>query len=54
VVTGFGTIHGRPVCVFSQDFTVYGGSLGEVYGEKIIKVMDHAPDKIGNHTSPLG
>jgi propionyl-CoA carboxylase beta chain len=42
VVTGHGTIDGRPVCVFSQDFTVYGGSLGEVYGEKIIKVMDHA------------
>jgi propionyl-CoA carboxylase beta chain len=42
VVTGYGTIDGRPVCVFSQDFTVYGGSLGEVYGEKIIKVMDHA------------
>ncbi|HWG62945.1 MAG TPA: acyl-CoA carboxylase subunit beta, partial [Streptosporangiaceae bacterium] len=31
-----------PVCVFSQDFTVFGGSLGEVYGEKIVKVMDHA------------
>jgi propionyl-CoA carboxylase beta chain len=42
VVTGYGTIDGRPVCLFSQDFTVYGGSLGEVYGEKIIKVMDHA------------
>jgi propionyl-CoA carboxylase beta chain len=42
VVTGFGTIDRRPVCVFSQDFTVFGGSLGEVYGEKIIKVMDHA------------
>src|ERR1700719_2632171 len=42
VVTGFGTIEGRPVCVFSQDFTVFGGSLGEVYGEKIVKVMDHA------------
>jgi propionyl-CoA carboxylase beta chain len=42
VVTGYGTIDGRPVCVFSQDFTVYGGSLGEVYAEKIIKVMDHA------------
>jgi propionyl-CoA carboxylase beta chain len=42
VVTGHGTIDGRPVCIFSQDFTVYGGSLGEVYGEKIIKVMDHA------------
>ncbi|MGO9077644.1 MAG: acyl-CoA carboxylase subunit beta [Streptosporangiaceae bacterium] len=42
VVTGYGLVHGRPVCVFSQDFTVFGGSLGEVYGEKIIKVMDHA------------
>ena len=42
VVTGFGTIDGRPVAVFSQDFTVFGGSLGEVYGEKIVKVMDHA------------
>jgi propionyl-CoA carboxylase beta chain len=42
VVTGYGTLDGRPVCVFSQDFTVFGGSLGEVYGEKIVKVMDHA------------
>jgi propionyl-CoA carboxylase beta chain len=42
VVTGHGAIDGRPVCVFSQDFTVFGGSLGEVYGEKIVKVMDHA------------
>jgi propionyl-CoA carboxylase beta chain len=42
VVAGFGAIDGRPVCVFSQDFTVFGGSLGEVYGEKIVKVMDHA------------
>jgi propionyl-CoA carboxylase beta chain len=42
VVTGFGTVDGRPVCVFSQDFTVFGGSLGEVFGEKIVKVMDHA------------
>jgi propionyl-CoA/long-chain acyl-CoA carboxylase carboxyl transferase subunit len=42
VVTGHGTIDGRPVCVFSQDFTVFGGSLGEVYGEKIVKLMDHA------------
>ena len=40
VVTGFGTIDGRRVCLFSQDFTVYGGSLGEVFGEKILKVMD--------------
>jgi propionyl-CoA carboxylase beta chain len=42
VITGHGTIDGRPVAVFSQDFTVFGGSLGEVYGEKIVKVMDHA------------
>ncbi len=42
VVTGYGTIDDRPVAVFSQDFTVFGGSLGEVYGEKIVKVMDHA------------
>ncbi|MCY7400283.1 MAG: acyl-CoA carboxylase subunit beta [Nocardioides sp.] len=42
VVTGFGTVDGRQVCVFSQDFTVFGGSLGEVYGEKITKVMDLA------------
>ncbi len=42
VVTGVGTIHGRQVAVFSQDFTIFGGSLGEVAGEKIIKVMDHA------------
>jgi propionyl-CoA carboxylase beta chain len=42
VVTGYGSIDGRPVCVFSQDFTVFGGSLGEVYGEKIVKLMDHA------------
>jgi len=42
VVTGYGTIDGRQVCVFSQDFTIFGGSLGEVYGEKICKVMDLA------------
>jgi propionyl-CoA carboxylase beta chain len=42
VVTGHGTIDGRTVCVFAQDFTVFGGSLGEVFGEKIIKVMDLA------------
>ena len=42
VVTGHGTVEGRPVCVFSQDFTVFGGSLGEVYGEKIVKVMEYA------------
>jgi propionyl-CoA carboxylase beta chain len=42
VVTGYGTVDGRQVCVFSQDFTIFGGSLGEVYGEKICKVMDLA------------
>ena len=42
VVTGYGTIDGRPVCVFAQDFTVFGGSLGEVFGEKIVKIMDLA------------
>ncbi|SNS00629.1 propionyl-CoA carboxylase carboxyltransferase subunit [Geodermatophilus pulveris] len=42
VVTGYGTVDGRPVCVFSQDVTVFGGSLGEVYGEKIVKVLDLA------------
>ncbi len=42
VITGYGTIDGRQVCVFSQDFTIFGGSLGEVYGEKICKVMDLA------------
>ena len=42
VVTGYGTVDGRTVCVFSQDFTVFGGSLGEVFGEKICKVMDLA------------
>jgi len=42
VITGFGTIDGRKVCLFSQDFTVNGGSLGEVFGEKVHKVMDLA------------
>jgi propionyl-CoA carboxylase beta chain len=42
VVTGYGTIDGRQVCVFAQDFTVFGGSLGQVFGEKIVKVMDMA------------
>jgi acetyl-CoA/propionyl-CoA carboxylase len=41
-VTGFGTIAGRPVFLFSYDFTVLGGSLGEMTGKKIAKVMDHA------------
>jgi propionyl-CoA carboxylase beta chain len=42
VVTGHATIAGRPVCLFSQDFTVLGGSLGEVFAEKVCKVMDLA------------
>ncbi len=42
VVTGWGTVDGRLVYVFSQDFTVFGGSLGEVHAEKICKVMDMA------------
>ncbi|MET7425318.1 acyl-CoA carboxylase subunit beta [Dactylosporangium sp. NPDC005555] len=46
VVTGYGTVDGRQVCVFAQDFTIFGGSLGEVFGEKIVKVMDLAM-KIG-------
>jgi len=46
VVTGFGTIDGRRVCVFAQDFTAFGGSLGEVFAEKILKVMALA-EKMG-------
>jgi propionyl-CoA carboxylase beta chain len=42
VVTGWGTIDGRLVYVFSQDFTVFGGSLGEVHAEKVCKIMDMA------------
>ena len=42
VVTGHGTVDGRPVAVYAQDFTVFGGSLGEVHGQKITKVMDLA------------
>ncbi len=42
VVTGFGTVNGRLVFVFSQDFTVFGGSLSEAHAEKISKVMDQA------------
>ena len=42
VVTGHGTIDGRRVCVFSQDFTVFGGSLGEAMAEKMCKIMDLA------------
>ena len=46
VVTGHGTVDGRPVCVFAQDFTVFGGSLSGAYAAKICKVMDLAM-KIG-------
>ncbi|WP_350291577.1 acyl-CoA carboxylase subunit beta [uncultured Croceitalea sp.] len=46
VVTGYGTINGRQVCVFAQDFTVFGGALSETHAEKICKVMDMAM-KIG-------
>ena len=42
VVTGYGTINGRLVYVFSQDFTVFGGSLSETHAEKICKIMDLA------------
>ncbi len=46
VVTGYGTIEGRPVYVFAQDFTVFGGSLSETHAEKICKIMDLAA-KVG-------
>ena len=42
VVTGSGTIHGRPVFVFSEDFSVMGGSLGEIVAKKILRIMDLA------------
>ncbi|MDX1627600.1 MAG: acyl-CoA carboxylase subunit beta [Fulvivirga sp.] len=42
VITGYGTVNGRLVYVFSQDFTVFGGSLSETHAEKIVKIMDHA------------
>jgi propionyl-CoA carboxylase beta chain len=42
VVVGYGTVDGRQVCVFSQDVMAFGGSLGEVYGEKIVKMLDMA------------
>src|SRR5215813_6536358 len=42
VVTGYGKIEGRLVFVFSQDFTVFGGSLSETHAEKIVKIMDKA------------
>ncbi|MDN5571512.1 MAG: acyl-CoA carboxylase subunit beta [Propionibacteriaceae bacterium] len=42
VITGVGAIHGRPVCVYSQDVALFGGALGQVYGEKIVKIIDFA------------
>ncbi len=42
VITGTGTINGYPVCIFAQDFTVAGGSLGYMHAKKITKIMDHA------------
>ncbi len=42
VVTGYGTVNGRLVFVYSQDFTVFGGALSEAHAEKICKIMDHA------------
>lgn len=42
VITGTGTIMGHPVCIYAQDFTVAGGSLGWAHAKKIIKIMDHA------------
>jgi len=49
VVTGYGTINGRLVYVFSQDFTVFGGSLSETHAEKVVKLMDLAKC----HNGPL-
>ena len=40
VVTGYGLVHGRPVYIFSQDFTVFGGSLAEIHAKKIVRIMD--------------
>lgn len=42
VITGYGKINGRPVCVFAQDFTFMGGSMGEMHNQKIVKAMEHA------------
>ncbi len=42
VITGTGTISGHPVCLYAQDFTVAGGSLGYMHAKKITKIMDHA------------
>src|SRR4030067_904356 len=42
IITGYGTINGRQVFVFSQDFTVFGGSLSEAHAEKVAKILDKA------------
>ena len=47
LVSGYGTIDGRLVAVYSQDFTVYGGSLSQVNGEKIVKVQKFALNERG-------
>ena len=63
VVTGSGRIHGRPVFVFAQDFTVFGGSLSEAYARKICKIMDlamktgvpdHRAQRFGRRAHPGG
>ena len=51
VVTGTGTINGYPVCIYAQDFTVAGGSLGYMHAQKICKIMDHA---MSMHTPIIG
>lgn len=52
VVTGYGKVNGRPVYLFSQDFTVFGGALGEMHANKIANVMDLAA-KMAHHSSAL-
>ncbi len=42
VITGTGTVNGMPICIYAQDFTVAGGSLGSMHAKKIVKIMDHA------------
>jgi len=42
VIIGTGTVHGKPICIFAQDFTVAGGSLGSMHARKITKIMDHS------------
>ena len=52
VVTGYGTIHGRLVYAYSQDFTVFGGSLSETHAEKIVKLQEMALPKRGSDHWP--